>query len=466
LEIPHINRIAGLLAFGVMTVILMLAFYFMHARMLFVDAPFILTNILNEGHPMIMEHRYGSIITQLWPWLGSLIGMSLESLMYIYNASFNVFYLAVCALLVFKFKEYALAVVMALYYTLMVSDAFYWTNNEIHQAVGWMFLWLGLYRYQKSRETPLMVRLISFEIIGALAVLTHPLMIIVVAFVWVYYLLEERPPIKDQKLTILFSAIVMMVITARVLLSVFGGWYDAGKISVIGESGMANVFGFLEKPLFGELMRLYVTRYWLALIVFIAAVGITIYEKKYLITTLILLFFGIYNALFLTVFDSFIPFYSESELMPLTIIFGIPLMHSIGKYLNEQRLLIVLGGIFAISLFNIFNAGGVYNNRVEATKARLNEMKSNNITKLILTETEALKKTYVMYWGLPVESLFASIISGDPVQRTFIIVSAKDTAVKSKTMPNVWLDCFKEKPIREMNGSYFNVDSTSEYNIK
>ncbi|MBK7605667.1 MAG: hypothetical protein IPI15_19310 [Saprospiraceae bacterium] len=125
---------------------------------------------------------------------------------------------------------------------------------------------------------------------------------------------------------------------------------------------------------------------------FIAAVGITIYEKKYLITTLILLFFGIYNALFLTVFDSFIPFYSESELMPLTIIFGIPLMHSIGKYLNEQRLLIVLGGIFAISLFNIFNAGAVYNNRVEATKARLNEMKSNNITKLILTETEALKK--------------------------------------------------------------------------
>ncbi|WP_287421509.1 hypothetical protein [Candidatus Brachybacter algidus] len=102
------------------------------------------------------------------------------------------------ALLVFKFKEYALAVVMAFYYTLMVSDAFYWTNNEIHQAVGWMFLWLGLYKYQKSRETPLMFRLISFGIIGALAVLTHPLMIIVVAFVWVYYLLEERPPIKDQ----------------------------------------------------------------------------------------------------------------------------------------------------------------------------------------------------------------------------------------------------------------------------
>ena len=71
-----------------------------------------------------------------------------------------------------------------------------------------------------------------------------------------------------------------------------------------------------------------------------------------------------------------------------------------------------------------------------------------------------------MSWGLPVESLFASIISGDPVQRTFIIVSAQDTAVKLKTMPNVWLDCFKEKPIREMNGRYFNVDSTSEYNIK
>ncbi len=466
MEIPHLNRSAGLLAFGVMTVILMLAVYFTHARMLFVDAPFILTNILNEGHPMIMEHRYGSIITQMWPWLGSLIGMSLESLMYIYNASFNVFFLVVCALLVFKFKEYALAVVMALYYTLMVSDAFYWTNNEIHQAVGWMFLWIGLYRYQKSRETSLMVRLLSFEIIGALAVLTHPLMIIVMIFVWIYYLIEDRPALKDQKLTIMFSAIVMTIITARILLSVFGGWYDAGKISVIGESGMANVFGFLEKPLFGELMRLYVSRYWLALIVFIATVGTTIYEKKYLVTTLILLFFGIYNALFLTVFDSFIPFYSESELMPLTIIFGIPLMHSIGKYLKAQFILIALGGIFAISLVNIYSAGALYDNRVEATNARLKEMKSNNITKLILTETEALKQTYVMSWGLPVESLFASIISGDPVQRTFIIIPAQDTTVKLKTPANEWLDCFKVKPIRDMNGMYFLVDSTSEYIIK
>lgn len=412
---------------------------------------------------MIMEHRYGSIITQVWPWLGSLMGLSLESLMYIYNASFNIFYLVVCVLLVFKFKEYALAVLMALYYTLMVSDAFYWTNNEIHQSVGWMFLWLGLYKYQKNTNVRLPFRLLTFELTAALAVLTHPLMILVIAFIWIYLLIEEKAYVHDRKLTILFSSIVMTVIAARVILSLFFGWYDAGKIDVIQTSFLDNLFTVFNKPLFSELMQLYSTRYLMALMLFIASAGFCIYEKKYLLTFIMASFFVLYNLLFLTVFDSFIPFYSESELMPLTIIFGLPLVYMASKYLKEQYLLIIFSGIFLIRLVMIFNAGDIYNQRVDATNTRLKEMKINNITKLIMTENEELKKTYVMSWGLPVESLFASIISGDPVQRTFKIILPADTLNFKPVPSNQFMDCFKNIPISSMNSDYFSIDTTSYY---
>jgi hypothetical protein len=80
-ESNNVTSRAGKIAVVVMTALLILAVVFMQARMLFLDAPFILFNILNNGHPMIMEHRYGSIITQIWPWLGSEMGLPLDVLL-------------------------------------------------------------------------------------------------------------------------------------------------------------------------------------------------------------------------------------------------------------------------------------------------------------------------------------------------------------------------------------------------
>jgi hypothetical protein len=86
---------------------------------------------------MIMEHRYGSIITQIWPWLAEM-GLPLDVLLSIYNLSFNIFYLLVALLMVFKWKEYGIAVLIALITPLWL-DRLFWTNNEIHQAMGWLF---------------------------------------------------------------------------------------------------------------------------------------------------------------------------------------------------------------------------------------------------------------------------------------------------------------------------------------
>ena len=463
LKNPTIDRPFGLLAFAVMTALLILGIYFMQARMLMLDAPFMLSNFINEGHPMIMEHRYGSIITQIWPWLGSKFGLPLPQLMHIYNASFNVFYLAVCGLLVFRLRQYALAILMALYYTLMVSDAFFWTNNEIHQAIAWMFLWVGIYSLQIKINSSFNARLLCFVIFGFLAALTHPLMVLVMTFVWSYEVIEEKMFTKDQKQTVILSSIVLAAIMTRVLLSIYGGWYDVNKLSTIGESGMNNLFGFLNKPLFAELLHLYYTKYLMASLLFLASGVLLIYEKKYLLLLSMAGFFIVYNVLFLIAFDEFIPFYSESELMPLTVICAMPFVFMIGKYLKSSYLITLFSIIFLIRIVLIINAGSIYNARIDATMEQLNYMKANGITKLIIEETPELKATYIMTWGLPVESLFASILSDDPIQRTFKMVPATELSSYDSIPDNIWLNCFKQVPVTEMNSDYFKVDSISDY---
>ena len=48
-----------------------LAILFCRERVLFADASYVLFDIVNAKHLNIQEHRYGSFITQLFPYMGN-----------------------------------------------------------------------------------------------------------------------------------------------------------------------------------------------------------------------------------------------------------------------------------------------------------------------------------------------------------------------------------------------------------
>lgn len=114
----------------------------------------------------------------------------------------------------------------------------------------------------------------------------------------------------------------------------------------------------------------------------------------------------------------------------------------------------------------VISAASPYEDRVTETMKTLNYMKAEGITKLIIPETPENKHLYIMSWGLPVESLLASIISGDPIRRTFKIVPKSDLPTYENTASNIWLDCFKSVPIQKMNNEYFQLDSLTDYRIQ
>ena len=176
---------------GLFFFLLLGSIYFSLERVLYSDTSYILFQVINTDSLQPQVHRYGSFITQCFPLLAAKLNLPLSWIVVVYSASFNLFYLGVAAILILKLKEYSLALLMSLYFTLFVSDTFYWPTNEIHQAIAWMFLLFGLTIYFFRKNTS---RFISIPVLSALAFLsiyTHPLTLFPIAFLWLFFCLEN-----------------------------------------------------------------------------------------------------------------------------------------------------------------------------------------------------------------------------------------------------------------------------------
>ncbi len=461
----QLTRKDGYIAVGVLFILLTLAIAYMKLRMLYMDASFMLINFVNAGYPMIQEHRYGSIITQMWPWLGAEMGISLTGLMHMYNASFNLFYLTVGALLVFKWKEYGLAILLALYFTLMAGSTFYWTNNEIHQAMGWTFIWWGLYRYQLRVNRSIGLRYTTFGLSGIMAAMTHPLIVPIMIFIWLFEILSDIKAQGKYREIIIFSLLLSLGIGLRVFFSFYAGWYDQDKISTVQSGLLTSPLALFKKPLASALISKYLGSLIGATMFFLTSFFLLVHKRKYILLAAYLGIILAYHLLFLAAFDNWVDFYSVSELIPLTIIYALPTIYYAPQLVDKRIISTALLAIFALCILIIYQAAEPYKLRLEKTTTYLEQMRSSDMTKALIVEDETHADTYIMTWALPSESLLTSLTSEDGIARTFKIIPAADTTAFLQTPANHFLDCFKEVPIDEMNLKYFPLDSTDNYRI-
>ncbi len=454
----------GWVAVVVMAVLAVYAIVFVLERMLFLDAPFMLSNIINSGSPRIMEHRYGSVITQIWPWMGMKAGLPLIWLMHLYNGAFNVFYLVVVCLLVFRWRAYGAAVLMALYYTAMSDQAFFWTNNEIHQAVAWFFVWYGFYLYQRKRAGLRRKRFIWFGMTATIAAVTHPLMVPVLAFTWIFLLMTEGRQTGDGKVRVGLTMMIVMACCIRIWFSLRAGWYDRDKVETVKTNLLSGITEVFDKPLAAQLLHQYSHGLIVGAVLGLAGLFLLMVRRKYLLSLMYLLVIVSYHLLFLSAFDTWVDFYSQSEMMPLTIIYGLPVVRFLPEYIGSRLLFSITVMVFLIRLIMIPVASVPFTKRVSNTMSLIREMKEKNITKALIPDNKDLESIYIMTWGLPIETVLASAISGDR-QRTVKPLPADKLEEAVQTPSDQFLDCFRIIPINTMNPYYFNLDSVGRYEV-
>ena len=452
-----------------MAVLLAGAFYFFKERILFIDAAHICFRLLNYKTFVIEEHRYGSFITQMVPLIGLRLHVSLKAILIAYSVSFNLFYFIVAILLVYRYRQYGMAILMALYYTLFVSDAYFWTNNEVHQGTAWMFLFLAVAFYNAGKHRPLFLQLLAFILLAVLAVFTHPLVMISVLFLWGYlYINKEQWPFGRLE-TVGFSLLLLVIAGLKFYVSQSPG-YDSGKMEQAIHMNLDSIWQALKSPMTKKFFHDCIYNYWLVILITIAGIGTLSLQRKWLLlcwTLLAALSFYILMGLTYgySLYDRHTQFYMESEWMSLSIILAAPFVFNLLPSLKQQSATWLLFFIFIVRFIYIGKSAPLFTERISFVEQGLQQMRKKGLTKVVLVkENSEIEDKLLMDWGLPDESLMTSVIDGDRPALTYTQLPADQLTKGVPKDAQTMIACFqlvKEK----LNTSYFPIDTSRPYVI-
>jgi hypothetical protein len=432
-------------------------------RILFCDASYILTQIINNNALQIQEHRYGSFITQIFPLLASKWHFPIGAVVMLYSVSFNLFYLSVVCVLVFVFKNMRLALLMAFYFTLITSDAYYWTNNEVHQAITWLFLLLGVMLSYKNKPYNFYLHSVIVVVLAFLSLFTHPLVVLIFPFLWLFVIAAKELNPYSRKRIYMFSIVFICIIIAKFIL-MKQGTYDTDKIHNATHFSLRDVLHAFVSPVARLIIVKMFTDYYFVPLLFLTGLYAAFKNKKYTHLLLTLIFFvGYFGAVCIT-FNDFQKFYMESELMPVILIATILFVYYALPSIKPTMAIAAVSLIFAVRLVYIFNASALFSQRKEWICNTVNNMKQQGIHKGYLYRNKELEDRLILTWGAPVESLLASALQGDKPTCTFVIDSPekiKERMVQSKDI----IDCFGTTSYQHFNSYYFTMDTVSNYTI-
>ncbi len=456
---PYIVAVSAILVLAVFSL------YTYQERMLFIDSAWITFNIINTESFVFAEHRYGAFITQMFPLIGTYMGLSLKTILLCYSLSFYLFYLGSALLLGFLFRQRWLAVLLALYLTLFVSDVYYWPNNEVHQGITWMFLFIGLYQYLQQRQ-----KIIGYFFLVPLAILaisSHLLVFVPLAFLWVLIHSQTRLTIllRDKRFIGTTCLLVVLMIVKYKLSN--SGWYDPVKLEGVKKVSVAGIIDAFTSGQSKTFAGLLLTNYWLAIAVFCGSCFMLIKAKQYLNSLSMLLFAcGYYLLICLTFPDAYprsLRFYMESEWSALSVIIAAPLVLGLIQSKKAGRLTLILIVVFSIRLGYIAHSYAYFHSRFKNLEWALRDIQDKKISKaLIIEDKNKSEERFIMDWGLPVESMLLSKIRGDKVQTTFKVIDDHMPAMETS---DSFYSCFNIQPVKTLNNQYFILDSTQQYRI-
>ncbi len=449
---------------GLFFILLAASIVFYRERMLFVDPCFVTFTILNTSELVITEHRYGAFITQIFPWMGGVLHLPLSVILVLYSASFYLFFTTVALLLIYRFKQYGLAILMAFYFTLFVSDVYFWPNNEVHQGIAWMFLFFGIVLDTKN-EKPDWWFYPATLVTSFLAIFSHFIVFLPFAFLWIYFIIEKEHWKLPRNLTIIFSLILAGLFFIKYQLGV-DGWYDGEKLKGVTDIGLSSILNTFSSGHAATMGWNVLIKYWLIIPMILIGLVILFKEKKLLLLGITLASLISYFILLCITFpDAFgreLLFYMESQWMAFSVIGAVPFVYHFLPKLSARNITAILILIFAVRLIYIANSGVFFHNRYLALQSLVDTAKEKGITKGVVRMNENISQTFLMTWGLPVETLTLSTIKGYNPPITIKAITNEEIITTSN---DTFLSSFTKMNVSELNQFYFKIDTTSNYQI-
>ena len=457
----------GLAALGIL---LIGSVVFFRERVLFADSASFMYAIISSGRFGVLSHRYGEYVMQFYPFIAQRLHFPVKAIVIGYSASYNLLYVAVAAILIFWYRQYKLAIVMALYYFLFVSASGI-TFNDTSPGIALMSLCFGIVMYYGQKGTNIFLIIVPFLFLAVLTVTLHFVLIMPVVFLWVYLLLEHRGwPYSTRDTLLLTGLLVLLILVKYIGVSTDNASHDAASLPKITKLSLKDPFVALDTSVVCTFMYRCVANYWIGTLVFIAGIGSLIAERKMRQAIWALLFaLGYMMAMGLTystLVEQTALWHIEGEWACIGIIVATPFAFSFLPRLKSSRAQLAMAAILAIRLVYIGLALPDFSARIDMETKIMDEMKKKNITKLAIYGTAPIYQKLILDWGVTFESLLTSAMNRDEPQRTFFFVNRDDmntqNFIKSK---NNYYQVWGDVDASGINRKYFSVDTTAPYRV-
>ncbi len=449
-------------ALAALGTLFVLGVIFFKERVFFADASYILFYILDFGKLHIPEHRYGAFITQMFPWIGQKLNLPLRAIIISYALSFNFFYLTAGALLVYKFRQYGLAILMAMYYYLFVSDSYFWTNNEIQQAVAWMFLMFGTTIYLASKKANTIVSLLVFTVLAFFTVFTHFVVIIPLVFLWIYFLLSKDLWPVPRRLTLNYSIILALMLVLKFIVTIDYS-YDAIHLHNATHFSLSDVIRSVTMPEVLRFLKRCFTNYWIAGVVFLAGFSALVKERKiYAAIWTLLSVVGYIIIMGITYNDpnsNIALFHIESEWASIGIIVAAPFVFTFLPRLEPRSAVLFLSCVLFIRFVYICSAIPSFSWRTNYKYRVMGAMRKKGINKLAINLNPVYAQKMIIYWMMPYEVLLMSAMEGDKPQLSFFYSTPDHKPVPANCMD----DGFYPLQSNRLEHKYFVIDTLHTY---
>lgn len=458
------------IALAAMALLLVGAIVFYRERM-FADTSFIGFSIINNQDFAIQHGRNGSFISQVIPLLGAKLHLPLRALLVGYSVGFNLFFLAVVAILAYGYKQYKLVVTMSLYYVLFVSYSYYWACTEISQAIAWMFLLLGTLMHYGGKKHGTLIVMLPFIVLAYCTISTHLIVLLPMGYLWLYFILDKDEWPFSIKQTLLFTMVLGAVIAVRhFATSADHHSYEDGIVHDVTHFSIADIIRTFSTPVVKCFFIRVATIYWPAIPVFIAGIVALFRQKKKLLAVYSILavlgYIIIMGLAYGSLDEHVLLFHIEAEWASIAVMVATPFVLAFLPTLNIHTGVIVLSLLFIVRFAYILNAYPAFHWRVIFEEEVLAQMRKKDIPKLAIIENSQLREKLMLTWPLPEETMFLSATDGDVPGKTFLLVNSDDKAIlKIAADPRFFTTTFAAINQRALNAVYFNFDTVTPYKI-
>ncbi|MFK7807337.1 MAG: hypothetical protein AB8F74_05980 [Saprospiraceae bacterium] len=450
----------GTIAYLVLGII---ALWFYLERTAFLDISFHLFYILKDGDFAIQNNRFGAVVTQVFPLLGSKIGLSLSAIMKWYSVGFVLYYFTIFFLCTKVLKSPRFGLVMLLFSTLMVTDTFYWIQSEFPQGLALLIFYFALlYQSKDYNKNQLWLTHLLLAVLNIALVFFHPLLVFPYLFSVLFLFLKNRtlnnPVLKIQliKSAILFFSIL-------VIKSIFFKTeYESNSMQ--GVNNFVKLFPDYFSINSNKEFLIYLFRdYYFLLIALIGMVYYYFKNGKVLhFGLLVSFFFGYLLLVNVSYPEGSEQFYMENLYLPLSLFVIVPLAFELNWNKYQRYYFPMLIFIIAIRLMHIGFNHQFYSERINYLNNYLEETSSLTQKKIIASEANFPMDTLLMTWASPYEFWLLSTIKED--QTRSILISKNANKIKWRKMYNKkFLTAWRAFDYSELPEPYFILRDTTYY---